>query len=122
MDEEQMVQDVLENIMDHCYTIDELVDRFGKDEDIFMDDVAYQMSCTFLLMQIGENVKRIETWLSENSKAIKWKSVCRFRDLIAHNYGKVQSDMIWNMLDEDYPVLKSEITRLLSNIQNDQSP
>jgi len=72
-------------------------------------------------MQIGESVKRIEGWLTSNSDLVKWKAVCRFRDFIAHNYGKVESSMIWGMITTDYPILRSEIKRLMSAVKDSEN-
>jgi len=118
MDDEAAVLVVLRDILSYCDKIDYLVERFGDDEETFLEDPAFQMSCIFALMQIGESVKRIEDWLISNSGLVRWKAVCRFRDFIAHNYGKAEPGMIWKMVTTDYPVLRAEIERLMSEVSN----
>ena len=121
MDNAVVIPTVLKEILDYCDTIDKLIERFGYDEETFLEDAAFKMSCTFALMQIGENVKRIEEWLTSNSGSVRWKAIRRFRCLVAHNYGKADHSMIWKMLTTDYPVLKSEIKRLASEVGSPDS-
>ena len=121
MDDEAFILDVLSDIRDYCDVIDSLIERFGSDEEAFLEDLAFQMSCTFALMQIGESVKRIENWLTSNSGRVRWRLVCRFRDLVAHNYGKAEPGMIWKMITTDYPILRSEIKRLITETASQES-
>jgi len=118
MDDDAIILTVLREIQDYCDILDILLERFGLDEETFLEDLAFQMSCTLALMQIGENVKKIESWLTSNSALIRWKQIRRFRDLVAHNYGKADPCMIWKMIVADYPVLKSEINRLISQVED----
>ncbi len=93
------------------------MERFGYDIEDFISDDAYNRSCTFSLMQIGEHVKRINSWLNENSKDIDWDSICRFRDLVAHNYGKVSKKIVWNIMVEDLPVMMKTVSALLKSVR-----
>lgn len=111
-------KDVLVTICNHCKDLDSVLAEFDKDEETFNDNITFHSACIFILMQIGENVKRIDNYLIENSSEIDWRSVCRFRDLVAHNYGKVATSYVWSMIIEDYPTLKKEISRLLSEYAN----
>lgn len=112
---DEKIRTALTEVLSQCETIRCLVKRFGDDIEDFISDEAYNMSCTFALMQIGEQVKRIDTWLNNNCKDIDWNSICRFRDLVAHNYGKVSKKVVWNIITEDIPVMMSAISALLRN-------
>jgi len=110
---DEKVRNTLCEILTQIDTINELMDRFGKDIEDFISDDAYNMSCTFALMQIGEHVKRIDDWLNENSTDVDWNSICRFRDLVAHNYGKVSKKIVWSIMNEDLPFMRDSIRKLI---------
>lgn len=104
-------------ILSQCNVICALMRRFGDYIEDFISDEAYNRSCTFSLMQIGEHVKRIDVWLNDNCKDIDWNSICRFRDLVAHNYGKVSKRIVWNIMTEDLPVMMKSISELLESVK-----
>ncbi len=108
------IKDILTTISNYCADLDSVLSEFENDEETFNESVTFHSACIFILMQIGENVKRIDEYLMVHSSNVDWRSVCRFRDLVAHNYGKVVTSYVWSMIVEDYPVLKKEIARLLS--------
>lgn len=103
---------ILDDIVEQCNIIFNLKKRFGDDIEDFLSDDAYNMSCTFALMQIGESVKKIDSLLNERCEGVDWNAICRFRDLVAHHYGKVSKKIVWNIICEDIPVLYEEIERL----------
>ena len=111
------VKDVLTTILNHCNDLDSVLSEFDNDVETFNDNVTFHSACVFILMQIGENVKRIDSYLIKHSSDVDWRSVCRFRDLVAHNYGKVVLSYVWSMIVEDYPTLKKEISHLLTELQ-----
>lgn len=110
---DERIRTTLAEILSQCEIIRMLMKRFGDDMEDFITDDAYNMSCTFALMQIGEHVKRIDTWLNENCDNVDWNSICRFRDLVAHNYGKVSKKIVWNIMTEDIPVMMETVSALM---------
>ena len=112
---DEKIRTALSEILSQCEVICSLMKRFGDDMEDFITDDAYNMSCTFALMQIGEYVKRIDAWLNENCKDVDWNSICRFRDLVAHNYGKVSKKIVWNIMVEDVPVMMKTVSSLMGN-------
>ncbi len=112
MDEETL--SILEDIIFYCDRIELFKEQFGDDIDEFLSNDAYNMSCAFSLMQIGECVKRISEWLCSVSDVVDWNKVCRFRDFIAHNYGKNDNVILWDIIENHIPILKMEIKLLVN--------
>ena len=110
---DENVVSVLENILYYCERIESFKRTFGNDIEDFLNNDAYNMSCAFSLMQIGECVKKISQWLCSENNNVEWNKVCRFRDFIAHNYGKVDNVVVWNIIDKHLPILNNEIKSLL---------
>ena len=71
-------------IRDYCLSIQDTMSRFGVSLEGFLSDSDYQQSIAFSVLQIGG-----------------------LRNIIVHDYGKIQLDQVWQIITEDIPVLKT---------------
>jgi uncharacterized protein with HEPN domain len=62
---------------------------------------------------IGEAATRISQPLKEKYAAIPWRSICGFRNFIAHEYFSLDSDVIWQTVTVDVPSLEEQISKIL---------
>ena len=70
-----------------------------------------------LLIAIGESVKQIDkltnkTWLTSYPE-VDWKGVMGMRDIIAHHYFDIDSGIVFEVIKDQLPVVKSTIDRML---------
>ena len=95
-------------IRDYCLSIQDTMARFGKLPDRFMADSDYQHSIAFSVLQIGELTGRLsEEYRNATKEQIQWAHIKGMRNIIVHDYGKIQLDRVWNIITEDIPVLKA---------------
>jgi len=106
---------LLKIIIDYCTNIEECIDYFGKDEELFQHNTFFQRSCAFDVFQIGETVKSLSTEFRNNHQSVQWKKIAGFRDIIAHNYGGVDTDDLWTAITIEVPVLKESCERILQS-------
>ena len=66
---------------------------------------------------IGEATKRLSESIRENTPEFPWSGVARFRDVLIHQYEGVDLDEVWRRVEEDVPVLRKSLTRLLANLE-----
>ena len=85
----------IESIVQHCRNIEGAVRMFGSDEDDFIDNVQFQNSCAFSMIQIGERVKRLSSEFIAGYPEIEWSDIARFRDILSHNYDGVNLQIVW---------------------------
>lgn len=80
-------------------------DACGKQ---FGESVNYSVRdlCSFYLLQIGELSAGLSDGLKERYAAIPWKSIRGFRNIVAHKYGTVDKEMLWDIIHEDVPQLE----------------
>ena len=96
----------LEHIRDYCAEIQKTIDRYGKSFDIFDRDVDYQRSVSFCILQIGELSGRLSPEYREATAGrIQWGPIKGMRNLVAHSYGRMSRDIIWETAVTDIPVL-----------------
>ena len=64
-------------------------------------------------MLIGETAKKI----SENTKNeinLPWQEISAFRNMAIHDYYNLDSDIVWNTIIEDLPIIKKRLKEYLS--------
>jgi len=108
----------IESIIQYCYNIEEAVMMFGTDEEDFLCNTQFQQSCAFSLLQVGEIVKRLSPDITSKHPTIEWINIARFRDILTHNYGKVEQPAVWDVIVKDIPILKKECESILIELRS----
>ena len=107
---------LLQTIVRYCTDIENAMDRFGNDEDSFLEDVEYQYTCSFCIAQIGEVVKRLSSELTKRYTEISWDKIAKMRDFLNHSYHNINLSTIWKAISRDAPSLKDACERILIDI------
>ena len=63
---------------------------------------------------IGEATKNLSTELREANSAIPWRQISGMRDVLIHDYLKVNLSRVWLTVSTDLPDLSTTVTRLLN--------
>lgn len=96
----------VEHIFDYCKDIESAVSRFGDDFNTFKTDKAYHDLVCFYLFQIGELAGQLSPELkAASAEQMNWSQMKGMRNIVAHHYGSIQLDIVWNTLKEDIPNL-----------------
>lgn len=66
--------------------------------------------------QIGELVTVLSDEFKEEYKEIPWRDIKAMRNIVAHRYGTVDKEMLWNTVHEDVPELKGFCKTVLGEI------
>ncbi len=98
----------LEHIRDYCDEIQRTIARYGASFDVFDRDPDYQRSISFCILQIGELGGRLSPEFREaTADRIQWGPIKSMRNLVAHSYGSMSRDIIWETAVTDIPVLRA---------------
>ena len=99
-------QSVLQHIKSHCDDIEAFIQRFGRDFGIFTSDKAYFNAVSMGILQIGELAGSLsEEYRDKTSGTIPWSNIKGMRNIVAHDYGSVDEELLWETATEDIPVL-----------------
>jgi uncharacterized protein with HEPN domain len=79
----------------------------GDDVALLHDALLYQF------VVIGEAVKHLATETRASAPEIPWDDVAGLRDLIAHEYFRIEIDRVLEIVERDLPPLDRTIDRLL---------
>ena len=96
----------LKHIRDYCVEIEKTIERYGNSFDVFDQDADYQRSVSFSILQIGELSGGLSMEYRQLTAAhIQWGPIKGMRNLVAHSYGTMSRDIIWETAVTDIPVL-----------------
>ena len=107
----------ISSIVRHCKNIEDAVNIFGADEDDFLNNIQFQNSCAFSMIQIGERVKRLSPELITEYPSIEWRDIAKFRDVLSHNYDGVNLQMVWKTVKNEISVLREECESILVQLK-----
>ena len=73
-----------------------------------------QSAIVYQLIIIGEATKRLSAEFRAAHSSIPWKEITGMRDVLAHQYDKIDADELWGVVQRDIPELINLIKPLLS--------
>ena len=92
--------------------------EFKDEEEFYFANKQLNFNATVnLLIAIGEENKKIDDNL-KTSDAISWKNISARRDKISHNYRGIDESMVWDIIQNYLPILKTLLIEMLPKIEN----
>ena len=99
-------KNILQHIVRYCNDIKMFIERFGQDLSVFTSDRAYFNAVAMSILQIGElSTGLSEEYRSKTSDKIPWSNIRGMRNIVAHNYGSLDEELVWETTTEDIPAL-----------------
>lgn len=107
-------RDILKHICEYCNEINYTMDTFGRDFLIFKNNSIYQNAAAMCVLQIGE----LTTHFTDDFKAaydkMPWNQIKALRNVVAHNYGKIDRETLWETLLHDIPALDEYCRQIIN--------
>ena len=64
---------------------------------------------TQTIITLAESTQRLSETLKANHAAVNWRSIGRFRNVVIHNYLRIDLNLIWDVIEQDLPDLNDKI-------------
>lgn len=119
MFDKELIQSILRKIQKALETILQRAETIHTSNDFLTTPSGVERleSICMLLTAIGESVKQIDkltnkTWLTSYPE-VDWKGVMGMRDIIAHHYFDIDAGIVFEVIKDQLPVVKSTIDRML---------
>ena len=98
--------------------IGECIDRIesytqGMAKEAFLASSLVQDAVIRNLQTLAESTQRLSERAKENQPKIEWFKIAGFRNALVHDYLGVDLEKVWNILQNDLPVLKTAIGEML---------
>lgn len=81
----------------------------GEDVALLHDALLYQF------VVIGEAVKHLTAETRQAAPEVRWADIAGLRDLIAHEYFRIEIERVLEIVERDVPALEQAIDRLLGD-------
>ena len=76
-------------------------------------DFMRQSAILYQIIIVGEATKRLSQAYRLQHPDIPWKRIAGLRDILTHQYDRVDVDIIWEVIQQEIPELLAMITPLL---------
>lgn len=92
----------------------------GLDFDAFAANIEKQDAVIRRLEIIGEAVKGVPDDVRAKHPAVPWRDIAGARDILIHEYFRVDLAMAWEMVRKDLPLLEAEVRSILQALRRDE--
>jgi uncharacterized protein with HEPN domain len=89
------------------------------DYDSLKSDRRTQAAVLYEIVVMGEAANRISPAFQAEHPAVPWKDIIGMRNILAHQYDKVDSAVVWDAVHQDIPELMTLLQPLLSTEQDE---
>jgi len=85
----------------------------GIDHETFMGSERIRRCVAMTLINIGELIHVLSKQTKDSAPDIPFREIKATRNIVAHHYGTLNFNVIWNTITESVPDLKAKIAALL---------
>lgn len=90
-----------------------LKNRFGQSYEDLIEDKAYQLAVSMVILDLGESANKIpEEYLNEHNNIPRSETI-GMQNIFAHNYMSINFRDVWDTIETDIPELKALLEELI---------
>lgn len=104
---------LLEHILECIAHVEEYT-RKGKEE--YVSSIMVRDAAARKLQIMAESTQRLSEKIKSTEPSIPWRQISGFRNTLAHGYFDIDEELVWVVIQDGLPDLKSAIVRMLSKL------
>jgi uncharacterized protein with HEPN domain len=89
----------------------------GRDRQELVTDSMLEDAVVRRLTVLGEAAARVDAVFRAAHPEIPWRSIVGLRNVVTHQYDRLNLDEVWTVATEDAPRLLLQLERLLEEVQ-----
>ena len=97
--------------------IERIKSYIAEGRDSFLQSRMIQDAVIRNFEVMGEATKRLSQELRSNNSDIPWRQMAGFRDMLIHDYSKIDVGEVWAVIDQDLPMIKPRLVELLEHVK-----
>ena len=114
---------ILNKIEGYCNDIEFTHTEYGHNYATFCENPTYRNAIALCLLQIGELVKNLSQEFTASHANIPWRAIRGMRNVVAHEYGHIDLETVWETTDVGIIELRDFcVEQLQSNDQQTSFP
>ncbi len=106
----------LQDILDALDSIERYVNQ-GR--QAFDEQELIQVWIIHHLQIIGEAANAFSTDLTHQYSEIPWAQIVAFRNMVVHEYFRLSLDLVWAIVENNLPPLKTTIEKMLQDLESE---
>jgi uncharacterized protein with HEPN domain len=106
-------RDRLQDILD---AITQIEAEQAKGKGAFDASPLMQVWMVHHLMIIGEAVRGLDPALKQQYPAIPWRQIAGMRNILVHDYFRINQAIVWETVEEHVPRLKAQVQAILADL------
>ncbi len=104
---------------DRLLDIEEAIDRLeryaSRGKADFLENELIQTWILFQLQVIGEAARSLSEEMRTAQSQVAWQDIIDFRNVLVHEYFRVNLDLVWSIVEREIPILEVQIAKILKN-------
>lgn len=105
--------------MKYCEQINEASSQFNSSKKHFEENSVYRNAVAMCVMQIGELVKHLsDEYKAHTAEEIPWHQIQGLRNVVAHEYGIIDIESLWETITDDIPQLYEFCSEQITQINS----
>lgn len=105
--DEERLRDILEAIAQ--------IDRYGiQGKESFKQEELVQVWVVYHLQVIGEVAGAVSESLTSVHGEVPWAEIVAFRNVLVHEYFRINLELVWRIVERDLPDLKIKVEAILA--------
>jgi uncharacterized protein with HEPN domain len=97
----------LDHIQDAIHNVETFTAGLTKEE--LEKDVLHLHAVIFNIQVIGEAVYKLSPEFKVSHPSTPWPLIEKMRHILVHDYYRIDPDILWDIIQNDLPVLKEQI-------------
>lgn len=105
-----------------------ILEAIGHIENFFVSrtkndlytDFQLRFSTERQLEIIGEAANHISPATQQNFPEAEWPKIVSFRNFLAHEYFGVDLELVWTIIEQHIPKLKSQVQGILTKLETEE--
>lgn len=102
----------------HIQEAIERIEEYTRDgAEFFLDDRKTQDAVLRNFHTLADSSQRISSALKEQHLQVDWRILAAFRNVVVHDYLGISLDRVWDIVENDLPGLKENISVILKTLE-----
>ncbi len=106
---------ILEKIVKYCEEIEFAHEEYHRSYAVFCSNSTYRNAVALCLMQIGELTNKLSDEFKAAHSEIPWRAIRGMRNIVAHEYGKIDEETVWETAENGTKELQEFCQREINN-------